>query len=563
MKYLIFKVTAFKITAQFTFKMRKYKWFFLKVFTIMIYIFHSSFLKADAGIEWVVTYNNNSVNLGEVPVAIALDDSGNTFVTGYSTGSSANNDFATVKYNSNGIQKWVNRFIGTGDFDDKPTSIVTDNSGNVYVTGGAYMSNTGYDFITIKYNTSGQQQWIKYFNGFVGGGSDLPKTIKVDNLGNVIVTGMTQTAISAYDIFTIKYDQDGNVIWTKQYNGSGNLDDKPYSMFIDKQNNVYVTGSIRNNMNNDDIITIKYNLNGVQEWAKTYNGTGNDDDRGIGVASDIHNNIYVGGYAHNGSSTGYDFVLIKYNSAGDQQFLKTLNYSGSSQDIADVMTMDSFSNIYITGNISFYNCFTCKYDTAGNLQWSRVASTCTPTAIEADNSGNVYIAGKTSQTLSDYMLIKYDVSGALKWSEFYDGPEHSKDYGTSMVIDQNRNIYLTGSSLNNGTSWDYATIKYSEPLGIQLLSTGFPETYKLFQNYPNPFNPNTVICYTIKISLDSKVNLTVYNSSGKDIETLVNEQQSKGSYNVKFEGSHLASGIYFYKLSVGEFSEVKKMVLLK
>ena len=161
------------------------------------------------------------------------------------------------------------------------------------------------------------------------------------------------------------------------------------------------------------------------------------------------------------------------------------------------------------------------------------------------------------------MLIKYDVSGALKWSEFYDGPEHSKDYGTSMVIDQNRNIYLTGSSLNNGTSWDYATIKYSEPLGIQLLSTGFPETYKLFQNYPNPFNPNTVICYTIKISLDSKVNLTVYNSSGKDIETLVNEQQSKGSYNVKFEGSHLASGIYFYKLSVGEFSEVKKMVLLK
>jgi len=465
----------------------------LKIFLIMVIVFHSLLLKADVGIEWMSTYNNSSVNLGEVPVAIALDDSGNVIVTGYSTGSSGFNDYATVKYNSSGIQQWVNRFNGTGNFDDRAESIVTDDFGNVYVTGRALMTITGYDYVTIKYNSSGQQLWMKTFNGFVGGGRDEAKIVKIDKLNNVIVTGIIQTAFSAFDILTIKYDQNGNEIWTKQFNGSGNADDKPYSLFLDNQNNIYITGSIGINLDNNDIITIKYNSDGTQEWAKTYSGIDNHDERGIGVVSDNQNNIYVGGYTYTGGITGYDFILIKYNSVGDQQYFKTTNYSGDSQDLADVMGIDSSSNIYLTGNISYYNSFTCKYDTAGNLLWSRYKSSCTPSALETDNLGNVYISGKTSQNPSDYMLIKYNESGTIVWSEFYDGPEHSNDYSSGMAIDRNRNIYLTGSSLYNATSWDFATIKYSEPLNIKLVSNEIPGKFNLNQNYPNPFNPNTVI----------------------------------------------------------------------
>ena len=88
-----------------------------------------------------------------------------------------------------------------------------------------------------------------------------------------------------------------------------------------------------------------------------------------------------------------------------------------------------------------------------------------------------------------------------------------------------------------------------------------PEEFKLFQNHPNPFNPSTKIRYTV--SRNDFVNLVVYNSLGKLVATLVNEQKSTGTYEVTLNASELASGVYFYKLTANEFTSVKKMLLLK
>ncbi len=89
----------------------------------------------------------------------------------------------------------------------------------------------------------------------------------------------------------------------------------------------------------------------------------------------------------------------------------------------------------------------------------------------------------------------------------------------------------------------------------------FPKEYSLSQNYPNPFNPSTIINYQLPIS--SKVILRVYDLLGRKVATLVNKEQNAGNYNVKFNAGNLASGVYFYRLSVGGFSQVKKLVLLK
>ena len=85
--------------------------------------------------------------------------------------------------------------------------------------------------------------------------------------------------------------------------------------------------------------------------------------------------------------------------------------------------------------------------------------------------------------------------------------------------------------------------------------------FTLSQNYPNPFNPNTVINFTLPSS--GFVKLRVFNSLGKEVETLVNENLGKGSYSVDFSASHLSGGVYFYKLETSGFSETKKMVLIK
>ena len=85
--------------------------------------------------------------------------------------------------------------------------------------------------------------------------------------------------------------------------------------------------------------------------------------------------------------------------------------------------------------------------------------------------------------------------------------------------------------------------------------------YALNQNYPNPFNPSTVISYSI--SRESYVTIKVYNVLGKEIETLVNENKPAGIYKVKFNGSSLPSGVYFYRIQAGSFESSRKLILLK
>jgi hypothetical protein len=88
-----------------------------------------------------------------------------------------------------------------------------------------------------------------------------------------------------------------------------------------------------------------------------------------------------------------------------------------------------------------------------------------------------------------------------------------------------------------------------------------PETFALLQNYPNPFNPSTAIQYNIPQA--ESVVLKVYNMLGQEVQTLVNEVQNPGSYTVRFNASRLASGVYFYRLTAGEYVKIRSMLFVK
>jgi len=102
---------------------------------------------------------------------------------------------------------------------------------------------------------------------------------------------------------------------------------------------------------------------------------------------------------------------------------------------------------------------------------------------------------------------------------------------------------------------------FTDFTGVTGGNNTLPNAYKLYQNYPNPFNPTTNIKY--QISNNSFVSLNIYDALGRNIETLVNDKQSHGTYEVSWDASKYPSGIYFYKLTAGEFSEVRKMILVK
>jgi hypothetical protein len=110
-------------------------------------------------------------------------------------------------------------------------------------------------------------------------------------------------------------------------------------------------------------------------------------------------------------------------------------------------------------------------------------------------------------------------------------------------------------------TWDFAAEKAKNPLSVAQTDASIPTVYALEQNFPNPFNPSTTIKYALP--LNGIVTLKIYNILGQEVASLVNQEQAAGNYTVSFNASHLASGMYVYRIESGSFSSIKKMMLIK
>jgi hypothetical protein len=116
--------------------------------------------------------------------------------------------------------------------------------------------------------------------------------------------------------------------------------------------------------------------------------------------------------------------------------------------------------------------------------------------------------------------------------------------------------YSLAGCVLNGVVYGDTTITVVHPISSEI-----PSKYSLSQNYPNPFNPVTIINYQLPVS--NQVRLVIYDILGREIAVLVNEKLSSGTYEVKWDGSNYPSGMYFYKLITAEYTETRKMVLIK
>ena len=208
--------------------------------------------------EWVAKYNGPA-NYNDWAFAIALDPEGNVYVTGGSCsyGSMFHYDYATVKYDSSGNELWVARYNGPGNYNDHTFAIALDASGNIYVTGKSNISGTGNDYATIKYDSSGNELWVARYDG-PGGLNDYAHAMVLDPFGNVYVTGYSYGKRTYNDYATVKYDSSGNQLWVARYNGPGNNHDCAYAIVVDASGNVYVTGWSSGDGFSSDYATIKY-----------------------------------------------------------------------------------------------------------------------------------------------------------------------------------------------------------------------------------------------------------------------------------------------------------------
>jgi hypothetical protein len=367
-----------------------------------------------SGVEqWVKRYKGPP-NVQDLAHAIAVDNSSNVYVTGESTGSGTGQDYATIKYDSAGTEVWVARYNGPAFSTDVASDIAVDDSGNVYVTGGSQGSGTGQDYATIKYNASGVEQWVSRYNGNGLAGFDVASTIYVDDDGNVYVTGESQGIGTGRDYATVKYNASGTEMWVARYNGFGNYIDSAVDMAVDDSGNVYVAGYSSGPNGNfvTDYATIKYNSSGTELWVKRYNGPGDAEDFCTSLAIDGAGNVFVTGFVTAGVEL-YPIATVKYSTTGTEEWVALYNGVFSAELGEDIAT-DTSGNVYVTGytsvvQYSFNDYVTIKYSNSGIEEW--VIKYDHPQnlsdqakAIAVDVNGNVYVTGFS---FGDYCTIKY------------------------------------------------------------------------------------------------------------------------------------------------------------
>ncbi|MCF8296448.1 MAG: T9SS type A sorting domain-containing protein [Saprospiraceae bacterium] len=509
---------------------------------------------------------------------------------------------------------WAKSVGGTNH--DGGNDICTDASGNVYVAG--YFTSPSITFGTtsiigpsmfiVKYDALGNVLWAKSV-GATSYGSTVG--ISTDTNGNVYISGYFHTPsitfgaftlmndLATYaDIFVVKYDSNGNVLWAKSAGGTS--DDFCTSMFTDANGNMHITGrfyspsitfgtisltNIDSSLHGADIFIVKYDESGNVLWAKSAGGVKTEIGQGISI--DANKNVYVTGFFNSTSisfgtttltNVGFsDIFIVKYDPNGNVLWAKSAG--GAEGEGGKSITIDSNGGIYMAvffnsksisfgtttlsnANWGWSDIFIVKYDTLGNVLWEKSAGGLgddLSSSISADSHGNVYLAGSfhspsitfgpTTLTYvgnSDIYIVKYDASGVVKWAKSAGG--NFDDICNSISNDASGNLYITGffdsDSITFGTT-PLTNVDKNDIFIAKLSSTTGIEDEKYFEYkiniFPNPFS------YSITIQTNNHfkdASLNVYNINGQNVKQINNVSGN----TITLNRDNLPNGIYFVRL---------------
>ncbi len=424
----------------------------------------------------------NSIPVGNTSkpnnwTGLAVDSQGNAYLTGSFVESGESSDFATVKYSPTGTQLWVKRYSGPAKQYDSAWGIAVDSSGNAYVTGTSTSeTNSGQlDFATVKYDSSGKQLWVKRYSGPAKTESSA-SAVAVDSQGNVYVTGNKTTASNEGDFLTVKYDSSGNQIWTRTYSG-------PQSKAISVDNSTGNYAVI--NPGKSSGTSIDYYDSSGNSLGSVYRGNDGQPFTSIGgIIYGENGTVYVSEPEKQRLHTYYktyqdtrtapsQFTYSKQYQTGllgprgitgNSNYLYVLDasyrsiyqytYGGTKVTsfpgitLADPTNMYNFSGVGADPNGYIYYSNTnshqiWKYTPTGELSktWSTGAGTY-PKGIGLDPFGYIYVANSGTN-----QVVKYDSQGTVQ-TDF--NPTSSVTSPNGIAVDSSGYVYVTGGA--NGQS---------------------------------------------------------------------------------------------------------------
>jgi uncharacterized delta-60 repeat protein len=386
-------------------------------------------------------------------------------------------------------QLWNITWGGSGR--DGASDMVLDSSNNIYISGYTNSSGAGdLDMVLVKYNSIGEQQWNKTWGG---SDRDSGMAVALDSSNNIYITGYTDSFGSgSLDMVLVKYNSLGEQQWNKTWGGISL--DMGSSVVLDSSDNIYLAGRTSNFGAGDmDMVIVKYNSLGEQQWNKTWGGS--DEDSGIEMVVDPFDNIYLVGWTTSFGAGKNDMVLVKYNNLGEQLWNTT--WGGTNHDLGYSIGLDSLNNVYITGaaNFPLFNPFNpmisdiglVKYNSSGSQQWSTTwggSDEDSGNGIAINPSDNIYLGGITKSSGAggkDMVIVKYNNLGEQQLNTTWGGSED--EIVTEIKFDSSNNIYITGYTDSFGSGGDdIVLIKYLL-LELTVISPTSTSTWQMNNNY--------------------------------------------------------------------------------
>jgi hypothetical protein len=422
--------------------------------------------------QWIARFNAGLKKGACAAVAMASDDSGNVYVTGWANRSFTGVDIVTLKYSNNGQLMWSKFFAGPGAVVDKPTAIAVDIHHYAYVTGSSGGPN-GLDYITIKYNIVGDTMWTqRYDGGATGGGDDVASAIAVNDSQNVFVTGWSAGTGTGFDFATLKYDSAGTLKFLKRYNGRANANDSALAIALRGNTELYVTGTSRDTVVWTDYTTIRYNpANGDSIWLARYVGPRNSVARAIAIRPGSPTDVFVTGWS---DSAGYgkDIVTVHYiGTTGVEDWNARFNGSANGDDIGSDIAINGTSRVYVCGKSlsagSAYDMITLKYNFNGVLGWSSTydgPANDNDEAFHITGGANPYVVGPSAGAGvgTDFAIVQYAGGSGNEDLAVRFNSGANLDDTPADILTIGSNVYVTGRSLNVDKSYDIVTIKYTD-----------------------------------------------------------------------------------------------------
>ena len=459
-----------------------------------------------------------------------------------------------------------------GKYNEEGNSGLLTLDNNFVVLGSTFSDGSGeFDFYLLKINSAGGALWSKTYGGTEAEyGYDIQET----DDGGFVMVGSTQSyGEGNSDIYLVRVDSVGEILFSQTYGGEE--DDEARSVRITSDGGFIICGTTNSyGAGYSDLYLVRTNASGDTLWTRTFGGAGGESGFAVRQTAD-------GGYIAVGSTgsfgTGYSSVyVVRLDADGDSLWAEI--FGGDRADFGSSVEITYDGGFLITGwtasyGAGFYDVYLIKTDSDGNFEWQQTYGGPNEdraySIFQAMDGGYIISGTKEGNgaQLLDVYVIKTDPAGNLIWDETYGGAK--SDFGMIIFQEPGRDYMLVGHtySYSAGGSDVYIMKLQGEATAApDDEPASIPSGFELAQNYPNPFNSSTIISFTIPVRSDAT--LTVYNILGQAVREWDYQFIPAGNYSVQWDGRNnygmeTASGVYFYRLSAGEYVETKKMVLIK